>query len=421
MRLKDLSPVERHTAILLLWAALFNGIVASLSQTQDIIARKALLAADWQLMIMMMIWPISNFFSIWWGRIFEKSCHQSRYFLVVGILGRLTLVYGIWITTMNEYLVLLALMFSFNSLLIPAQNSIYQKNIDFSRRAKIYGYTISLGMLVSIGFTFLAGRILDSHEQLFRLILAITGICGLISCIMLSFIRIQKPLAQLDCAQKINLREALTDPIKRSLKLLKENKQFAAFERSFSIYGMGFIMMTPIIPIYLVDVLKLSYTTNFMAKGIISQIGLLLLSPYIGKIHDGMHPFRFISMAFATLFLYPVLILISSLFVTVPVLPVIIVFVAYLIFGIAMAAINISWNMSSIYFAGKEDAAMYQSVHVTMTGIRGVIAPGLGLVLLKFIGIQAVFVVAAGFLLSASIISYLDDKKLKGINFPKQF
>ena len=69
--------------------------------------------------------------------------------------------------------------------------------------------------------------------------------------------------------------------------------------------------------------------------------------------------------------------------------------------------------MSSIYFAGAEDAAMYQSVHVTMTGIRGLIAPVLGLLLMKFIGITAVFVVAAGFLLWASIISYYDHKKLE--------
>lgn len=412
MKLKTLSPLERQTAVLLLWAALFNGVVSSLGQTQDIIARKALLAADWQLMIMMMIWPVSNFFSIWWGRIFEKSCHQSRYFLVVGILGRLTLVYGLWVTTMNEYLVLLALMFSFNSLLIPAQNSIYQKNIDFSRRAKIYGYTISLGMAVSIGFTFLAGRILDTQENLFRVILAVTGVAGLISCILLSIIKIKKPEAVQSC-EKVNLREVMLDPIRRTLRLLKENKQFAAFERSYSIYGMGFIMMTPIIPIYLVDVLKLSYTTNFLAKGIISQVGLLFLSPYIGKIHDRMHPFKFISMAFAMLFIFPVLIIISSLFAHIPAVSIPIVLGAYLVFGIAMAAVNISWNMSSIYFAGKQDAAMYQSVHVTMTGIRGVIAPGLGLILMKFIGIRAVFVVAAGFLLSASIISYLDDKKLK--------
>lgn len=410
MNFKNLTAGERSTAKLLLWAALANGVVSSLSQTQDIIARKALLAQDWQLMLMMMIWPVSNFFSIWWGRIFEKSCHQSRYFLLVGFLGRFSLIYGVWISTMNEFLVLLTLMFSMNSLLIPAQNTIYQKNIDIRRRAKIYGYTISLGMLVSIGFTFLAGRVLDSHENYFRYILVVTGIFGLISCTLLSLVKIQNKPTSSECST-INWRLMMLDPIHRTLKLLKENKQFAAFERSYSIYGMGFIMMTPIIPIYLVDVLRLSYTTNFLAKGVISQVGLLVLSPYIGKIHDRIHPFLFASIAFGTLFIYPVLIIVSSLFAAEPLVSIPLVFAAYLVFGIAMAAVNISWNMSSIYFAGHEDAAMYQSVHVTLTGVRGIIAPGLGLVLMKLLGIRAVFVVAAAFLLTASLISFRDHRR----------
>ncbi|MDZ4182027.1 MAG: MFS transporter [Candidatus Cloacimonadaceae bacterium] len=411
MRFKNLNVIEHRTAILLLVAALFNGVVQSLNQTQDIIARKALLAQDWQLMLMTMIWPISNFFSIWWGRVFEKSCHKSRYFLIAGIIGRLTLVYAIWLSTMNEYLVLLGLVFSANSLLIPAQNSIYQKNIDVSRRAKVYGYTISLGMLVSVVVTFFGGRLLDIHEQSFRWILLGTGLCGFASCAVLSLIRIQEHEDFVRC-EKVEWRKTLFDPIQRTLTLLKVNKPFAAFERSYSIYGMGFIMMQPIIPIYLVDKLQLSYTANFMAKGVLSQMGLLLLSPMIGRIHDRMHPFKFISRSFALLMVVPLHFVLSSLWQGSSLIPVIIVFVAYLIFGIAMAAVNISWNMSSIFFAGKEDASMYQSVHVTMTGIRGLIAPVLGFTLLKVFNLTTVFVVAAGFLAWASLISYHDYKKL---------
>lgn len=411
MRLSNLTGSEKQSTILLLVAALFNGVVQSLGQTQDIIARKALHAQDWQLMLMTMIWPVSNFLSIWWGRVFEQSHHKSRYFLFAGIIGRLTLIYAIWLTTMSEYLVLLALVFSANSLLIPAQNNIYQKNIDVSRRAKVFGYTISLGMIVSVTITFLGGRLLDVHEQSFRWILVGTGLCGFVSSAILSMIRIQEDPNRI-IRPKLHWRKQLFDPIHRTISLLKENKPFAAFERSFSIYGMGFIMMQPIIPIYLVDKLHLSYTSNFLAKGVISQIGLLLLSPLLGKVHDRMHPFRFISAGFALLMVFPILFVVSSLWAGESILPVVIVFIAYFIFGVAMTVVNVSWNMSSIYFAGKDDASMYQSVHVTMTGIRGLIAPILGFALLRIFNITAVFVVAAGFLGWASLISYRDYKRL---------
>lgn len=411
LRLKNLPHPERQTAWLLMLASLFNGFVQSFGQTQDIIARKALHAADWQILAMTLIWPVTNFLSIWMGRVFERSCHKSRYFILAGIFGRLTLGFGLWIAGMNQYLILLALLYSANSILIPAQNSIYQKNIDNSRRAKVYGYTISLGMFVSVIVTFIGGRLLDTQVGFHRWILFATGIAGFISCVLLS--RVKLPVEPCDKKDELSLGQAFREPVRRSVQLLKENKQFAAFERSFSIYGMGFIMMTPVIPIYLVDVLDLSYTANFLSKGILSQAGMLFLSPALGKLHDRLHPFRFISLSFGTLMFFPLLIIISSLFAGNQTISTILVFVAYAIFGLAMTGINIAWNMSSIFFAGKEDAAMYQSVHVTMTGVRGLIAPVLGLGLMHFFGYQVVFVVAAGFLASAAVISYRDHKRLR--------
>jgi MFS family permease len=411
MRFKNLNPLEKQTARLLLASALFNGVVMSLNQTQDIIARKALHAQVWQLTVMTMIWPISNFFSIWWGRIFEKSQHKSRYFILVGIFGRLSLIYGLWLNGMNEFMLLLGLMFSFNSLLIPAQNSIYQSNIESSRRAKVYGYTMSLGMLVAVIFTFFAGRMLDRNDQYFRIILAVTAICGLIASLLLSLVKIKKHESSTEPVP-FSWQDALHDPIKRSLALLKTNKPFAAFERSFSIYGMGFIMVQPVLPIYLVDMLKLTYTGNFIAKGVISQIPILILSPYLGKWHDRLHPFRFICFFFGLLALFPALIIASALTLKWHLLSVGLVYLAFAIFGIAMAGVNIAWNMGSIFFAGKEDASMYQSVHVTMTGIRGILAPMLGLLLLKTLGIISVFAVAVGFLMLASYLSWRDYRRL---------
>ena len=410
MRFKDLSPQERQTALLLLISALFNGVILSLNQTQDIIARKALAAKDWQLMLMTMLWPVANFSSIWWGRVFENSCHKHRYFLIAGLLGRLAMIYAIWLVTMNEYLVLLGLLFASNSVIVPGQNNIYQKNIGSKRRARVFGLTLSLGMTVSVIVTFFAGRLLDIREESFRWILAITGVCGFISAAALSLIQIQEPVVQKNCA-KLSWKQILLEPITGTIKLLKENKDFAAFERSFSIYGMGFIMMQPIIPIYLVDKLQLSYTVNFLAKGIVSQLGMLLLSPVIGKYHDRTHPYRFMAGAFAMLMLFPVLVVFSSLAQGSPALPVILIFVAYAIFGLAMAAVNITWNMGSIYFAGDSNASIYQSVHVTMTGIRGLIAPVLGIVLYKLVSLTMVFVVAAGFFMSASLISLRDYRR----------
>ena len=100
-----------------------------------------------------------------------------------------------------------------------------------------------------------------------------------------------------------------------------------------------------------------------------------------------------------------------------------VVYFAYLIFGIGMSGIVISWNMSSIFFAGEDDVSMYQSVHVTLTGVRALIVPFLGFFVLKYFGIKVVFIISIIMFWTASVLSYLDYLRIckSGSKYPAQF
>ncbi|HNW99728.1 MAG TPA: MFS transporter [Candidatus Cloacimonadota bacterium] len=406
-----LSKIEKRTFLLLMISTFFNAMIGSLSNIQDIISKKALHALDWQLTLLAMVWPLSNFISIWWGKVLEHSKHKARYFLLVAILGRLVLIFGMWVVNMNQFLILLTFMFSFSSLLIPATNAIYQENISPMNRGRIFGYTVSLTTLAAMVISFFAGRLLDQNEHSFHMILMAAGISGFLSAFVLSLVKFDKNYQrpQLD---SMTPREILYTPIKRMMEILKTNKEFAKFERNFSAYGMGFIMLQPVIPIYLVQNLQLNYTYNFLGKGILSQYGFLILSPIIGKLHDKFHPHKFTAISFGALTTYPLMFLLSY-FVHDRFWAILLVYIAFVLFGVAMTGVNISWNMGTIFFAGKGESPMYQSVHVTMTGLRGVVAPLLGLFLLRTCGIASVFLVATLFLILASWLSRRDYKNFQ--------
>ncbi|TYB31543.1 MAG: multidrug efflux MFS transporter [Candidatus Mcinerneyibacterium aminivorans] len=209
------------------------------------------------------------------------------------------------------------------------------------------------------------------------------------------------------------------EPLLRSVEILKRNREFARFEISFMIYGMGFIMMMMAVPIFLVDVMKFNYTTSFFAKAILAQIGIFLLSPFMGSLHDKKHPSNFAVISFGLLSLYPGILLISQLIEPYKI-QMLVVFAGFFIFGIARAADMVVWNMGSVYFAQNEDSSMYQSIHVTLMGIRGVAAPLLGVVIKKLMDTNGIFIFSAFFFIIASIYSYFSYKKtnfyLKGKN-----
>ncbi len=405
-----LNQVEKKTFLLLMLSAFFNGFVFGSFLIQEIIAKKALLAVDWQITILVMLWPISNLFSIWWGKILEHSKDLSKYFVLAAVVGRLSLVLMLWVHNYYQYLALLILLFSFNAFISPAQNSIFQTNIRPRNRGLLFGYFSSLITLVSIVFSFVAGKMLDINEEWFRYVFLMIGIFGCFSSLIMALIKTKKE--SFEEKAFLTLKQVFIKPIERTLEVLRTNKDFAIFQRNFFLYGIGFMIILPAIPVYLVDFLKMDYTQTFMAKGVIAQIGILFLAPVAGKIFDRKHPAFFSSLSFGSLSLYPLILLISSFFLKSNFVN-LIVYSAFLFFGIAMSSVHITWNMSSIIFAGKEDASMYQSVHVSLTGLRGIFAPFLGFLILRLFGVRAVFCVSMFMFLLSSFLSYKHYLKMK--------
>ncbi|MCK4695917.1 MAG: MFS transporter [Candidatus Cloacimonetes bacterium] len=399
-----LDRLEKQTFFLLLLGAFFNGFVISSFLMYDVIAKKALHALDWQITILVMLWPVSNLFSIWWGKVLEHSRSLSKFFVLTAIIGRLPLVLMLFVTNYFQYLILLLLLFSFNALVSPAQNAIYQINFKPKNRGEVFGYIASLVTVTILCFNFLGGKLLDINENLFRHFYVVVGIFGCYSALIMATIKVKKK-RYFEVKETIVLKKLFWKPVVRTIEVMKKNKNFAIFERNFFIYGVGFMVLLPAIPKYLVEILQMDYTQNFLAKGIISQIGILFLAPLAGKIFDRQHPALFTFMAFGLLGLYPGILLISSFFINSGFVNYIVYF-AFLVFGIVMSAIFISWSISSIYFAGDEDVSMYQSVHVTLTGLRGLFAPFLGYLILKTLGVQAVFVCAILLFCTASFLSY---------------
>ena len=399
----QLNQTEKRTFFILMLAAFFNGFIISTFNLQDIIAKKALHAYDWQITILVMLWPLSNLFSIWWGKILEHSKSLSKFFILTGLIGRLCLILMLWVHNFYQYLVILVILFSFNALISPAQNSIYQLNISPKNRGLIFGYVSSLITLVAIFFSYAAGKILDINENWFRYIFLAVGILGCLSSFLMALIKINKESFKEKAF--LTLKQVFIKPVLRTAEVLKNNKDFAIFQRNFFLYGIAFMMLLPAIPKYLVEYLQMDYSHTFLAKGIIAQIGILFLAPLAGKVHDRKNPAFFTTIVFGLLSLYPLTLLISSFMLGTSYVYYVVYF-AFFIFSVGLSGMIIAWNISSIFFAGKEDVSMYQSVHVTLTGVRGIFAPFLGLLIMKTLGIRAVFIGATALFLVASVLSF---------------
>jgi predicted MFS family arabinose efflux permease len=158
-------------------------------------------------------------------------------------------------------------------------------------------------------------------------------------------------------------------------------------------------MLLPVIPFFATDMLGLDYGQYALAKGVIGQLGILFLSPFLAVRLQKLHPFRFTGVVCLLLALFP-MILLSGNWIRSPW----IFYAAFAVFAVAMAGIGMSWNISSLHFAPKGQEATYQGLHISMTALRASFAPIMGSLLLSYGGyVQAFAVSAVLFILAGSL------------------
>ncbi len=152
--------------------------------------------------------------------------------------------------------------------------------------------------------------------------------------------------------------------------------------------------------------LNLEYTPISIAKGLVFYTATILFTPVMGRIHGVGNPTKFCGYLFLSLIFYPLLMLSIKYFGIDNhiISPESLLYFTFFFFGIVMSGVTMSWNLSSIYYAPHSEVANYQAVHITLTGVRGSFAPFIGYLILKFISIEATFIVSSFFFLLAGIM-----------------
>jgi len=398
---------ERTTIRLFLLYGIFNGIMNSGIFLMDVIAKKTLHASNLIITFLEMAWPIANVFSIFWGNYMEGRENKKPLFFITAFIGRLSMFLIFFIHTPLPYLFLFLLFFSFNAFLIPVQNTILQSNIKERNRGFMFGIYMSIMGLFTLISSIIFGKLLDINQFFYKPILALCGTSGFFAVLILSKIKISHIIPK----KERNKYPIIISAIINTIHIFKRDKNFFIYEIAFFIYGTAFLMITPVIPHYLVNKLGMSYFQISFAKVFLAQLLVVLLAPIAGKFHDRINPALFCFFTYLILTFYPITLGAASIQHIFS--PIIIVYIGYIIFSFGMSGINISWYMGTIYFSKDIDAAVLQSIHLTMTGIRGLIAPFIGYFLMQTFGDVTALFTGGIFFLTASIIMGNLSKKLK--------
>ncbi len=360
--------------------AIFTGTVFAVMQFGAVIARKSLGASELSVTFITMAMPVTSFTSIWWARLLIGR-NQSKFLLFFGIFVYLVLSSGILLNTYAHLLTIYLIFFMLNALIVTSENRILQQHIPAPQTGRLFGLASGMRTAMVALVSALAGWYMDIINGGFRHIYIVASLSGMVALLFIASI----PTGQIAGAdpQPIN-RQLLLSPLQKVIQLIKRRRDFLRFETAFMLYGIAFMISLPVIPLYLVDDLQLSYSQIGIARGTVPQLLMILFIPLFGRLFDRSTPHRMAVGVFFLLAFFPLLLLSAGEFNGT--LRMLMLYTSFAFFGAVMSGVMVLWSLSSLRFAGSEDAGVYHSVHVAATGIRGLFAPLLGYLVMSVFG-----------------------------------
>ncbi len=399
----DMNAAERRVFRLHLFSALLTGCSASILHLSDTILAKTLEATPLQVTALSVIMGVGFLASAFWAGAMRNR-PKAPFVLVAALVGRLGLGLVGLVHHPTWFIAVVGLSWVSEAMIVGAQVSIIQRVYRPEFREHAFGVSVSVNTLVRLIMTVAVGRILDLNDGLYGLVYLTLGACGFGGSLLM-----MRMESQVDYRQELARRTQLYPPLKEPgllaglrsvresvalvVKILREDTEFRRFERNFFLYGIAFLSLLPIVPLFLVNDLQLDYTRIGLARGLMGQMGLILFSPLMGRLMLRLKPMRFSAGVFALLTGYPLLLLASWL--APGAARILLVYGAFLCFGTAMAGVGLAWNLSSLHFAGEEDPSAYQTVHTVLVGVRGVGAPFLGYLVIHLASTLHGFVMCA--------------------------
>ena len=409
-----MNKIEKKTYRLHLAYSFIEGIVFGILSLNEFVLLKSMRGSNYEIATLIQFSVIVLLFAIFINEIVRRSTNKKKLLKRIAVLTRLPLFLLIFFPTnpfeiaQTEYHILFLTIFLIfylaSPFILPTINLFLKNSYSHENFGKLYGYASTLNKIVILFSTFLFGLLLDYDNYAFRYIYPLVGALGIISIFILTKIDYDEPKI---VKFKRTFKEATKHSVSEIFRILKENKAFRHFEIGFMLYGFAWIGTMAAINIFFDEVLHLNYTSVAFYKNSYNTIAILLL-PYLGKLIGNIDPRKFGIYTFVSLLLF-----LFFLALTEYVSYHIIIFgikiyysliFAYLAYGVFAATMALLWFIGSAYFCRKEEAADYQAVHLSLTGVRGAVAPILGIAIYEIISFTGVFGIGILFLAIAIFV-----------------
>lgn len=378
----SIPAVLRRNFILDFNSAIFYGIfLAGVITFVPVIARR-LGASPLQLALITAMPATGNFIAL--AASYYLQRHRKLPFMMLAwSIGRGAFFLMPLVTTPELFVLIVIIHWLFVSLCVTGYVEVISNIYPATIRGRAMAY-------VRVGFTACAtlmtplfGQWLDRWG--YQILFPIAALFGVLSGLTFGQVKYEETLAP-------TARDWLTP-----LRIFARDARFRVYSIAFSLYGAAMLLISPIIPLLLVDELDLS-NAQVGWLGMVNSIAWMLFYIVWGRSIDRRGGLWTVQINFILTLVVPLAFFFAQ--------DLWLLALAQIFLGITVAGTDLGWMNAIMQFARKEEIGHYTALHAFLIGVRGLIAPFIGttLITLAWMDLRSVFLISALLVLASWLI-----------------
>jgi MFS family permease len=274
------------------------------------------------------------------------------------------------------------------------QSSLYRVMYPKRQRGRVLGILTFWTFVTMVPSVLVTGWLLDKSHEFYRVLYPVAGLCGLIGCFYYRMLHV--PAAN----SLPSTRSGFITSVRGVERIIVQDKAYFLFQIAFFLSGSSFFMSTHVILLLVRERFQFGAFELSLWLSVIPQLLLALGSPTWGRILDriGIVRVRLLISVLMTCYL-------ASYFGGILTGVTALIWLASVFQGISNGGGQLTWSLASSHFApSPEDVPLYNGIHFVLNGVRGLVLPWVGSILLVFTGAGAVLAATLVSLFSVPIV-----------------
>ncbi len=264
--------------------------------------------------------------------------------------------------------------------ILTVRAAIWTANYPRNVLARITGRIVIVNALAVGTSAALVGWVLEARALDARWLYGAGALAGLLGAWLYRAMRVRREF-QLLAAEAAS--GARSEPFSLAMfaQILREDPAYREYMGWMGIFGAGSLMLTAQLVLLFSEQLHLTSALQIALLAVVPLITQPLFLPWWARLFDGSHVVRYRSRQGWALVLASLTLCLGVFARSLTLL-----WSGAVLLGAAQAGANLGWNLGHNDFASLGRSQQYMGVHVTLTGLRGGVAPPLGV--LAYMGLE---------------------------------